>query len=137
MLLLHHNPLVWEDPEEFRPERFLNKKIDPYAWIPFSVGNRNCIGYNFAMNEIRVTLCELLRHIRFVDVGVSCGLAQEQRESVCVCVRARVGVRVVRVVRVRVCRKRTHSLCISPTRISDRFFLGVIDVVWDGFCVGV
>ena len=90
MLLLHHNPLVWEDPEEFRPERFLNKKIDPYAWIPFSVGNRNCIGYNFAMNEIRVTLCELLRHIRFVDVGVSCGLAQEQRERererVCVCV---------------------------------------------------
>lgn len=44
---IHHNPDVYPDPENFDPERFTDegqKNRGPYDYIPFSAGNRNCIG---------------------------------------------------------------------------------------------
>jgi len=38
--ILHRNPKYWEDPEEFKPERWENEteEKDPYLYIPFSAG---------------------------------------------------------------------------------------------------
>lgn len=62
---VHHNPAVWENPEEYRPERFSRENIsniDNFSCIPFSAGPRNCIGQHFALNEEKVILSRLLRH---------------------------------------------------------------------------
>jgi cytochrome P450 len=58
------HPDFWEDPDEFRPERFLGKKPDPYAWLPFGGGARRCIGMAFALFEMRVVLATLLGQVR-------------------------------------------------------------------------
>ncbi|KIM22948.1 hypothetical protein M408DRAFT_332624 [Serendipita vermifera MAFF 305830] len=52
---LHYNPTYWEDPYEFRPERFL-QEYEKFAWLPFSAGPRACIGRRFAEIEILAVL---------------------------------------------------------------------------------
>jgi cytochrome P450 family 135 len=61
--LTNHNPRVYEDPEEFRPERFLGVQPDTFAWIPFGGGIRRCIGASFAMLEMKTMLRTMLAEL--------------------------------------------------------------------------
>ncbi|XP_072180896.1 cytochrome P450 4F6-like [Diadema setosum] len=73
---LHHNPDVWgDDHMVFRPERFARERVearDPFAFVPFSAGPHNCIGQQFAMQEIQIVVARVLRHF-------SVGLLRESR----------------------------------------------------------
>jgi len=57
---LHYREDLFPEPEEFRPERFLEGKADNYAWIPFGGGVRRCIGASFAEFEMKVILRTIL-----------------------------------------------------------------------------
>jgi len=64
---IHKNPKHWSDPEIFDPDRFLpeNKKgRNLFAYLPFSLGPRQCIGNNFSLIEQRLFLVCLLQNFR-------------------------------------------------------------------------
>ena len=58
--LVHHDPEIYPNPEEFRPERFLDTEPGTYTWIPFGGGVRRCLGASFAMLEMKTVLRTLL-----------------------------------------------------------------------------
>jgi len=61
---IHLNPDVWENPFEFNPDRFLpenKKKMDRFAYLPFSLGPRQCIGNTFSLIEQHLFVIRLLQ----------------------------------------------------------------------------
>jgi len=63
--LLHRRPEIYPEPDAFKPERFLGKRtIDPYEWTPFGGGMRRCLGYAFALFEMKTVLATVLSRVR-------------------------------------------------------------------------
>ncbi|HEY2782999.1 MAG TPA: cytochrome P450 [Steroidobacteraceae bacterium] len=65
--MLHRHPAFWSDAEEFRPERFADADANErhkFAYIPFAVGPRHCIGENIAMFEMLVHMRTMMRRFR-------------------------------------------------------------------------
>ncbi|XP_072014917.1 cytochrome P450 2A10-like [Amphiura filiformis] len=63
-----HSPEIWGDPEEFRPERFLDDDCnfhEPIEVIPFGVGRRVCLGEALARQELFIFFTHLLHQFKF------------------------------------------------------------------------
>lgn len=59
---LHRNPRYWDDPDVFRPERFLGSEgIRAEAYIPFGQGPHTCIGAGFAQIEALLIIASVVR----------------------------------------------------------------------------
>ena len=59
---IHRHPDFWEEPEAFKPERFLPEnraRINRNAYIPFLTGPHVCIGNTFALMEGHLLLAML------------------------------------------------------------------------------
>lgn len=70
--LLHRHRDLWPEADEFRPQRFLGEageRINRFAYLPFGIGPRVCIGARFAMMEMAIVLAVLLRDLRFRFAG--------------------------------------------------------------------
>ncbi|MFT3774914.1 MAG: cytochrome P450 [Minicystis sp.] len=62
--LTHRHPSVYPDPTAFKPERFVDRKPDPYAWYPFGGGVRRCLGMAFALYEMKIVIATMLSRVR-------------------------------------------------------------------------
>uniref|UniRef100_A0A4W4GX49 unspecific monooxygenase n=1 Tax=Electrophorus electricus TaxID=8005 RepID=A0A4W4GX49_ELEEL len=66
---LHRDPEYWTDPDTFNPERFTkeNKElIDPYTYMPFGAGPRNCIGMRFALVSMKLAIIQILQNFNVI-----------------------------------------------------------------------
>ncbi|MEI2703157.1 MAG: cytochrome P450 [Baekduia sp.] len=65
--ITHHLPDVWDEPSEFRPDRFAPgnvEQIEKGAYIPFGGGSRTCLGMRFGQAEIRSIGEQMLERFR-------------------------------------------------------------------------
>lgn len=64
--LSHRDPAIWQNADDFCPERFAHgRKTPPFSYVPFGGGPRACIGAAFGQAEARVVMARLLRTHRF------------------------------------------------------------------------
>lgn len=82
--VMHRHPDLWDNPDVFRPARFLEaenrRKLDS-SFIPFSKGKRDCIGRHLATLEAKVAVLSLVLNFDFV--------ALDQNETIGRCLTAR------------------------------------------------
>eukprot|EP00698_Gefionella_okellyi_P026287 TRINITY_DN9957_c0_g1_i1.p1 TRINITY_DN9957_c0_g1~~TRINITY_DN9957_c0_g1_i1.p1 ORF type:complete len:480 (-),score=69.27 TRINITY_DN9957_c0_g1_i1:36-1475(-) len=62
---LHMNPDHWVDPFKFIPDRFMDDAAESelFAWLPFSLKERACIGSHFALLEMKTVLAMVVRQL--------------------------------------------------------------------------
>lgn len=63
--VLHRHRALWKKPDNFNPNRFLgdaHETIDRFAYLPFGVGPRICIGATFALQEASIVIGTIMRH---------------------------------------------------------------------------
>ena len=62
------DPKLWEDAENFKPERFmeagfLDAKVQNFEWIPFGAGRRGCLGQQLATLVVEFVVAQLLHYL--------------------------------------------------------------------------
>lgn len=83
ILALHYMPEYWEEPTKYNPERFSpenQKNISQFAYAPFGLGPRNCVGMRLALLEIKMTVITLLQKYELVksaDLAVPMPLSKK------------------------------------------------------------
>lgn len=63
---VHHDPKYWPEPTRFDPYRFLgNQIIEPFTFVPFIAGPRNCLGQHLALLESKMVIALLAQRYNF------------------------------------------------------------------------
>jgi cytochrome P450 len=63
--LLHRREDLYPQPEQFRPERFLEREYGNHEFAPFGGGHRYCMGYALSQMEMKLALAAFLRRYQF------------------------------------------------------------------------
>jgi cytochrome P450 len=63
--LAHYNPTTYPEPDQFCPERFLERSFSPFEFLPFGGGHRRCVGAAFATYELAIVIGTLFREFQF------------------------------------------------------------------------
>lgn len=67
----HRLPSLYPQPEQFQPERFLNRPRSPFEFLPWGGGARRCLGAPFALYEMKIVLAALLasHRLQLLEAG--------------------------------------------------------------------
>lgn len=70
--VIHRHRALWKKPDSFDPRRFLGtarQSIDRFAYLPFGVGPRICIGATFAIQEASIVVATIMRNFSLETVS--------------------------------------------------------------------
>ena len=60
LYLVHYREDLYPDPEQFKPQRFLEKQYSPSEYFPFGGGSRRCLGYALALLEMKLVIATVI-----------------------------------------------------------------------------
>ncbi|KAL7941892.1 cytochrome P450 [Trichoderma barbatum] len=66
---IHTNPQVWDNADKSDPNLWDTERVKtrpPGSYQPFASGPRGCVGFNFALQEVKIVLTKLLYRYRFM-----------------------------------------------------------------------
>jgi cytochrome P450 len=75
-----YDPKIWGDPLNVRPERWFPENLTKEqrsAWMPFSIGERICIGMTFSLLEQKVFLALLLKRYKSIKLAPNGSIIQK------------------------------------------------------------
>ncbi|APA74585.3 cytochrome P450 [Mycobacterium avium] len=76
ILAIHEDPDLYQQPEQFKPERFIGDRPGTYTYLPFGAGAHRCLGARLATLEAKVLLRTLMQYRTFTPLpGPVCGAA--------------------------------------------------------------
>ncbi|MGZ8226604.1 MAG: cytochrome P450 [Methylococcaceae bacterium] len=61
----HRHPDFWDDPDSFKPERFIERESKPFTYYPYGGGMRTCLGMHFAQTHILIFMVLLLQKFQW------------------------------------------------------------------------
>ena len=70
--VIHRHPVHWNEPDQFRPERFLKQPAagpGSHLFMPFGFGPRTCVGRWLALYEMSLALAALVQHHQLSSDG--------------------------------------------------------------------
>jgi cytochrome P450 len=70
IVCIHHDPALFPEPNEFIPERFIERAYSVYEFLPFGGGHRRCLGAGLAEYTMRIALAEMVLHWDFEAAAV-------------------------------------------------------------------
>jgi cytochrome P450 len=62
--LLHYREDLYPNPQQFKPERFVDRQYSPSEYCPFGGSSRRCLGYALAQLEMKLVLATILSKYR-------------------------------------------------------------------------
>ena len=65
----HRLPELYEEPDRFKPERWLMLNRSPYEYLPFGAGHHRCIGAELATFEMHWSLMHIHLNMPFVSTS--------------------------------------------------------------------
>jgi len=68
---IHHHPDMWAQPDRFDPDRFTSEQVaqrHKHAWMPFGMGQRQCIGKDFSIMEAQIILAMIIQRYTLTAV---------------------------------------------------------------------
>jgi cytochrome P450 family 110 len=65
ILAIHHDPELYPEPNQFNPERFIERTYSRSEFLPFGGAHRRCLGAALSEYETRIALAEIVTHWEF------------------------------------------------------------------------
>ncbi|CAI0465010.1 unnamed protein product [Linum tenue] len=66
---IHRDPEVWDDPTNFRPERYEGLEVEGYKLLPFGMGRRSCPGSGLANKVVSLALGALIQSFEWKRIS--------------------------------------------------------------------